>query len=40
MPVEPGKGESPLERLEVMKRHLELLEEDLEQLREDLKGHD
>jgi hypothetical protein len=30
------QDESPLERLDVMKRHLEMLEEDLEHLREDL----
>lgn len=29
-------GESPLDRLEVMRKHLDLLEQDLEQLREDL----
>ena len=36
----PRKGESPLERLEVMKHHMELLEEDLERLKEDLKHRD
>lgn len=33
-------GDSPVERLDVMARHLELLIEDLYRLREDLKRND